>query len=132
MRQESQLDARASGTPVLASATTRTFTLKPHETKKLGVALDPEIGAAITAGQRARAESERARDRVLAGADARTQALWDRTFMTYFVDYLKPLPPGATAKKPEYIERPARMSAAPPPPVDPDPGARIVARGGTK
>lgn len=114
MRQESQVDARVSGTPTTASATVRTVSLAPRETQKLQAALPVALGEAIRAGARARVAAEKAREHAWEqsprGRAAR--AAYDRTFASYFVQYLKPLPAGATAKPPEYIQGPGRMPEA--------------------
>ncbi len=140
MQQEQQVGARTSGTPFVASATTRRFVLGPHEKRKIGVALPAALGEAITAGERRHAASQSASGAAWedSARGRAARAVYDRPYLTYFVDYLKPLPPGATAKAPDYVEHPARMPAAPPPAIvaapDPESGAAgpITWRGGTK
>ncbi len=133
MREESQLEARVSGTSLVASATTRSFSLGPHETRKVGIALPAALGEAITAGDRTHAAAERAREHLGdPGARGRVaRAAFDRTYRIYFVQYLKPLPPGATAKAPDYVTGPGRMPAAPSldvePAFDPAPSASAAA-----
>lgn len=116
MREESQLEARVNGTPTVATATVRTFALAPHETRKIGIVLPRALGEAIRDGERARLAAEKGREHAFEeGPRARAaRAAYDRTFASYFVQYLTPLPPGATAKKPDYIQGPGRM----PGPVD--------------
>jgi hypothetical protein len=106
MRQLSQVGARVDGTPLVASATMRTFKLGPHETRKLGVALPASIGQAIAAGQRTRRIAESAGTR---------EAAYDRTYPVFTVQYLKPLPPGGTAEVVREIMGPARMPSVMPP-----------------
>jgi hypothetical protein len=114
MRAESQLDARVDGTATVASSTMRTFKLGPHEKQKLGVVIPASIGQAISAGQRTRQIAERARDTVgETGMSRANQAAYDRTYAVFTVQYLKPLPPGATAEVVKNVTGPGRMPAAP-------------------
>jgi hypothetical protein len=100
MRAESMVDARVDGTAVVASAVMRTFTLRPHERRKIGFAMPVALGEAVTAGRRTEAAARRAQDRMFENgqSDPATSAVYERTFSTFFVEYLKPLPPGATAQ----------------------------------
>jgi hypothetical protein len=109
MRSESMVDARVDGTPVLASVTTRTFKLAPHEKKSLGISLPADLGREIGAGVTRRIAAEHAR------GEPGMQAVYDRTYQVFFVQYLRPLAPGETAPPPVVLaEHPARMPAAPP------------------
>jgi hypothetical protein len=118
VRRISLLDARVDGTPAVATATVRTFTLAAHEKQKIGVALPASLGAEISAGQRTRAAAERSRDWMSDDGVANPvkRAAYDRSFAVFSAEYLKPLPPGATAQRPDYVTGPGRMPAAPPPP----------------
>lgn len=130
MRAESQLGARVDGTPVMASATIRSFTLGPHEKKTIGVALPESIGRAITAGQLTKAAAERAQASMWTtekGPNPAQRAAYDRTYAVFFPQYLKPLPPGATAQRPGYISGPGRMPAGPSPSEEEKPAPRIAA-----
>jgi hypothetical protein len=118
MRAESMLDARVDGTPMVVTATMRTFKLGPHERQKIGITLPAALGAEMTAARTTRNAAERARIVVeeTGTISAAKYAAYSTRFANFFPQYLKPLPPGATAKKPDYISGPGRMPGPSEPP----------------
>ena len=114
LRTETALDARASPPPMAVILRTQSVSLKPHEKKTVGVRLAPEIGKQITAGRNTRAFLEKARERAMESEDpSKLRGIdFDRSFMEFHVEYLRPLEPGQTAAKPydNGVTRPARMA----------------------
>lgn len=131
LRTETMPDARVTPPPVAVVQRNQTIALGPHEKRKLGIALSPAIGAQITAGQRRRAWIEQARTRAFQ-AERYDGPEMRATYMTFDVEYLTALPPGATAeKRPDNgVTRPERMGMMPPPrpvPVGSAPGSQVAA-----
>lgn len=85
------------------------ITLGAHEKHALGIALPASIGAQITANLQARAAIEKGRERALA-LGRYGDPVMQRTYLYFRIEYLKPLPPGATAAKPDNpVTHPAAM-----------------------
>lgn len=119
LRTETMPDARVAPPPTAVVLRNQTVALGPHEKKKIGVRLPKEVGEQITAGLRRRAWIESARNRAYA-AERYDGPEMTATYMTFHVQYLTALPPGATAQRPvdNGIRRPARLAEiAPPEPV---------------
>ncbi|MBS2018589.1 MAG: hypothetical protein JST00_37330 [Deltaproteobacteria bacterium] len=130
MRAESLLGARVDGTPEVASATIRSLTLRPHEKKTIGIALPESIGRAIAAGRQTKALAEHAQASMWAterGPTRAQRAAYDRTYAVFHVEYLKPLPPGATPQVAAYRNGPGRMPDGPSMEVVTQPGAGQLA-----
>jgi hypothetical protein len=110
LRTEDMLDARVTPSPTAVVLRNQPIALGPHEKRALGVALPREVGEQITAGQKTKAALDRARERAMA-AEKWDGVILDRTFMSFHVEYRKPLPPGATAAPPvdNGVRRPERM-----------------------
>ncbi len=108
MRTETMIDARVgpSGRAVLLR--NQPIALGPHEKRTIGVVLPAPLAAEIAAAHRSRVTIERAHERVITTGTSDPVA--QRTFMTFDVEYLTPLPPGATAVLPvDNGVRPAAM-----------------------
>jgi len=109
LRTETMPEARVNGASVAVIVRNQVITLGPHEKRSLGVSLPPAVGAQMTAGIRAKAQAESVRQRALE-AERWDDPNLNRTYMTFDVEYLKPLPPGATAQAPDPNRGgPARM-----------------------
>lgn len=99
MRTETMVNARVGPSARPALVRNQTFALGPREKKTIGVRLPERLGAQITAAHRSRAIAEQAHGRVVMTGKHDPAA--ERTFMTYDIQYLTPLPPGATAALPD-------------------------------
>lgn len=110
LRTETMPEARVTPPPTAVILRTQTIKLAGHEKRSIGVFVPRAIGEQITAGLRARATIEQQRERAVA-AEKWGDLELERTYMTFHVEYLKPLPPGATAAvAPNLgVNRPARM-----------------------
>lgn len=98
MATETMLDARVGPSGRAALLRNQTIKLGPHEKRSIGVRLPESLGAKITAGHRTRAMAMQAQGRMLESGEP--DPLAHRTFMAFDVEYLTPLPPGATAAPP--------------------------------
>jgi hypothetical protein len=110
LRTQGMLDARVAPPPTAVILRNQPIALGPHEKRTVGVILPRAIGEQITAGLQTKASVERARERAYA-AEQWDKVNLDRIYMTFHVEYLKPLPPGAKAAPPidNGITRPERM-----------------------
>jgi hypothetical protein len=110
MATETMLNARVGPAARAVLLRTQKIALRPHERKSVGVRLPESLGVQITAAHRARAMAMQAQERVsMTGA---REPMADRTFKTFEVEYLTPLPPGATAAAPadNGFSRPASLA----------------------
>ena len=115
LRTETMPGARVTPPPVAVVLRNQTFALGPHEKRKLGVALPAAVGAQITAAKRRQAWVERARDRAMTAERYDSPAM-TATYMEFDVEYLTPLPPGATAEKRDTgVTRPQGLAEIAPP-----------------
>ena len=110
LRTETMPEARVTPPPTAVILRTQTVKLAAHEKRSIGIFLPRALGEQITAGLQARSSIERQRERAVA-AERWGDLELERTYMTFHVEYLKPLPPGATAAvAPNLgVTRPARM-----------------------
>lgn len=114
LRTETMPDARVNPASTAIIVRTQRIALGPHEKRSVGVFLPPAVGAQMTAGHKTKASMEQRRERAI--AEERYDALADgRTYMTFDVEYLKPLQPGTKAAPPldTGTTRPAAMPAPP-------------------
>ena len=91
--------SRVDPPPTTAQLQTLRLTLKPHEKRKVGVLLPSGLAVDIGKAVKQQASVEAAIARELT-ADSPRGDVFQKTWRTYHVDYLTPLPPGATAAKP--------------------------------
>ncbi len=96
LRTETMPDARVEPPPFAVVDRMQTFELGPHEKRAIGVPLAEALGHEITDARKVERAVEAARERAIASQHI-TRDVFERTYMRYQVDYLKPLPPGATA-----------------------------------
>jgi len=115
LRTETMPGARVTPPPVAVVQRNQTVALGPHEKRKIGVVLPAAVGAQITAGRRRQVWIERAQERAVA-AQRYDAPEMRATYMTFDVEYLTALPPGATAERRQDngVTRPERMELAPP------------------
>ncbi len=112
LRTETMPNARVEPPPFAVVLRGVTITLGAHEKRKIGIPLAASIGEEITANLRAKAEIEAGRFRAIE-AERYKDPVFERTYHYFSVQYLKPLPPGATAAKPDTgVTHPAAMPAA--------------------
>lgn len=101
--------SRVDPPPTAVMVRTQRFALAPHEKRAIGVYLPASVAAEIGAAEKRRAAVQAAIAREYTSASPRA-AVFEQTYATYHVDYLTPLPPGATAAKVEGgVTAPARM-----------------------
>ncbi len=115
-------EARVEPPPSLALVRSVTLTLGPHEKRVLGVRLSPELSEKITTNLRRKSSIELRRGLALEREDYRNPVLRE-TYLYYRVEYLTPLPLGATAERWDngvtepatmpYLAMPTRPVAAP-------------------
>jgi hypothetical protein len=98
MGTETMLDARVGPSARAVLLRNQKIVLGPREKRTMGVRLPESLGAKITAGHRARAMAEQARARVI--DSGKPDSVASRTFTAFDVEYLTPLPAGATAAAP--------------------------------
>ena len=117
LRTETMPGARVTPPPVAVVVRNQTVALGPHEKRKIGIVLPAAIGEQITAGRRRQVWIERGIERAMA-AERYDAPEMRATYMTFDVEYLTALPPGATAERREDtgVTRPARMDFMPPAP----------------
>lgn len=117
LRTETMEGARVTPPPVAVIQRNQTIALGPHEKRKIGIVLPASVGEQITAGRRRQVWIERAMERAMA-AERYDAPEMRATYMTFGVEYLTALPPGATAARREDngVTRPARMELMPPVP----------------
>lgn len=110
LRTETMPGARVEPAPTAMVLRNQPIALGPHEKRRIGVALPKAVGEQITAGLARKAWIEQARGRALA-AERYDAPVLEATYMAFHVEYLTPLPPGATAQRPvdNGITRPAAM-----------------------
>jgi hypothetical protein len=99
LRNETIPDARVGPREAAVLLRNQPIALGPHQKRSIGIPLPEKLGAEITAGLRAKASIERDRARLMA-AERYDEIKYDRTYTVFRVEYLKQLPPGATAAKP--------------------------------
>lgn len=117
LRTETMPEARVTGGSVAVVLRNQAIVLGPHEKRTIGIVLPKSIGEQITAGIKAKAWAERGREQALATEKWDSPAL-NRTYMTFNVEYLKPLSPGDTAAPSlNFGQGPARMPGAAPSPA---------------
>jgi hypothetical protein len=113
-RIETVLDARVEPPGFTVVLRTQTFELGPHEKRAIGVPLAEALGSEITANLKTRASIQAVRVHAMETGEFTAAAgkLARQTFMRFSVDYLKPLPPGASAAPPANlgVTRPQGMS----------------------
>lgn len=116
LRTETMPDARVNPRSVAVIVRTQKIALGPHEKRSVGVYLPPAIGAAMTQGHKTKSNIEQQREAAIA-AEKYDLLQSGRTYMTFDVEYLKPLLPGTKAEVPadNGILRPAGMPMPPPP-----------------
>ncbi len=110
LRTETMDGARVTPSPVAVVQRTQPIALAAHEKRSIGVRLPEEVGKQISAGLATQAWIHQ--------AEARAAELeqWDKThldvtYMSFHVEYLRPLRPGETAAPPfrSTVTRPERM-----------------------
>ncbi len=113
LRTETMPGARVTPPPVAVVQRNQTVALGPHEKRKIGIILPAAVGAQITAARNRQVWVEGARER--AEAAQRYDAPEMRaTYMTFDVEYLTALPPGATAERRDSgVTRPEAMPMPP-------------------
>lgn len=123
LRTETMPAARVRPPPYAVLLRGVTVTLRGHEKRTLGIPLPASIGAQISANLRLLASIERGRERALT-LERYRDPVFAQTYMEFEVEYLKPLPPGATVAKVDTgVTRPMGMPMMMPPPVARDGGA---------
>jgi hypothetical protein len=109
MRQETMVNARVGPPARAVLLRNQTFSLGPREKRSVGVHLPASLASQIAMAHRERAMIERAHEQLV--MTGHPNKLAQRTFMTFDVEYLTPLPPGATAEVPvDNGVRPASMA----------------------
>jgi hypothetical protein len=129
LRTETMQGARVTPPPVAVVQRNQTIALGPHEKRKIGIRLPPAVGAQITAGMRRKAWIEQSQQRALA-AERYDAPEMRATYMTFDVEYLSALPPGATAARPvdTGVTRPQGLwEISPPIPPAPMPAPQLAA-----
>ena len=111
LRTETMPDARVEPAPFALIDRTQTFDLGPHQKRSIGIPLPAPIGEEIARNAQRRDAIESARARAMDGNHMNALAIADaQTYMRFHVDYVKPLPPGATAAPTENgVFHPVRM-----------------------
>lgn len=112
LRTETMPDARVEPPPYAVLLRGLTVTLQAHEKRTLGIPLATSVGAQITSGLQRRASIEQRRGRAIERNDY-GNPVFAQTYFHFQVEYLKPLPPGATAAKNDNgVTRPMTMGMA--------------------
>lgn len=105
--------ARVEPPPTAVLVRTQRFALAAHEKRSIGVYLPASVGAGVAAAEKRRVAVQAAIARAYA-SESPSGAVFEQTYDTYRVDYLAPLPPGATAAKVDTsVRAPARMPGTP-------------------
>ena len=114
LRTETMPDARVNPPPYAVLLRGVTVTLRAHEKRSLGIPLPASIAQQIAANLRLRASIEKGRERALT-LERYQDPVFQQTYMFFAVEYLRPLPPGATvAKVDNGVTRPMTMGMAMP------------------
>ena len=126
LRTETMPGARVEPPPYAVLLRGVSISLGAHEKRSLGIPLAASIGAQITSNLQARAAIEKGQARAIE-LERYRDPVFQRTYMSFRIEYLKPLPPGATVAKPEQgVTRPMGMPMAMPPPRGSDAGAAAL------
>jgi hypothetical protein len=106
--------ARVSPPAVTLVLRTQQARLKPHEVKRVGIALPKELGAQIDESERVQAMIAREEKRSAETEESGNPAILRQTYLEFRVAYLSPLPPGKRAAKPPEtgVTRPMALADA--------------------